>query len=541
MSAPAPDWSLLPSHPLEFFGLAEGFDERTLKRAYNRLIRQFKPERCPSEFQRIREAYERLSDELTFGATIGSSALSATGFHAAHAEPSAPPEFAAPRTDLAALLGESSPAEFRDRLRAIEDKTAREWGVLAVVEDELAPDDPLKLYDVLVEAIQATEGDLLSMLAAACREPLAPRDGLRLVQRLARLVENGLDPSYYYYLTAPLWIELVREAPFTKFAEVLEACRRKVGPQGFQGYVTLLIGTLRAGAYRADEEWLEEAIRTIAEVYNQLPQNLQYQVDVFDFLDQYRRNRGDFPHGSVLSGEIDRVLELIATGEEVAADRAFLELVTRLVEDPDEAHRSFPEWNETLGAAYRILAWYSSEVEERRGGDDVILEERETQRLALEFLNRLQKRTDRSLLGRLWGLCALGTIVAMAGVVLAVLGVAIVVTGEILAGASAIWLKVAGPVAVIALVGLTVFLWRRGVFRDLLVRVNEFFTRRIYRGQWRPDLIRFFEESHVSYGMLMELLPRVDSDRVSNVGAFAEHVSSDPSVALHSLALQFTE
>ena len=59
-SEPEADWSLLPHHPVQFFGLEDGFDNRQLKRAYNRLIRIYKPERSPAEFQRIRAAYEQL-------------------------------------------------------------------------------------------------------------------------------------------------------------------------------------------------------------------------------------------------------------------------------------------------------------------------------------------------------------------------------------------------------------------------------------------------------------------------------------------------
>ena len=61
-----PDWGLLPHDPEAFFDLDEGFDLRTLKRSYNRLLRRYKPEKFPDEFQRIRAAYEDLSDALRY-------------------------------------------------------------------------------------------------------------------------------------------------------------------------------------------------------------------------------------------------------------------------------------------------------------------------------------------------------------------------------------------------------------------------------------------------------------------------------------------
>src|SRR3954471_5593366 len=71
-----PDWSLLPRDPVRFFGLAEGFDRRELKRCYNQLIRRFKPEKHPQEFQRIRAAYEQLDSGIRYGLGVQFSANS---------------------------------------------------------------------------------------------------------------------------------------------------------------------------------------------------------------------------------------------------------------------------------------------------------------------------------------------------------------------------------------------------------------------------------------------------------------------------------
>ena len=38
-----------------------------MKRSFNRLLRQFKPERAPEEFQHIRAAYEQLDNSLRYG------------------------------------------------------------------------------------------------------------------------------------------------------------------------------------------------------------------------------------------------------------------------------------------------------------------------------------------------------------------------------------------------------------------------------------------------------------------------------------------
>ncbi len=62
-----PDWNLLPNQPEKFFGLSAGWSETDLKSAYGKLIRRFKPDRSPDEFQKIRRAYETLRDISQLG------------------------------------------------------------------------------------------------------------------------------------------------------------------------------------------------------------------------------------------------------------------------------------------------------------------------------------------------------------------------------------------------------------------------------------------------------------------------------------------
>src|SRR5262245_31227110 len=67
MNDEQPDWSLLPGDPFAFFGLNEAFEREDLRRSYGRLIKRFRPETHPQEFQRIRAAYEQLDTRLRYG------------------------------------------------------------------------------------------------------------------------------------------------------------------------------------------------------------------------------------------------------------------------------------------------------------------------------------------------------------------------------------------------------------------------------------------------------------------------------------------
>jgi hypothetical protein len=56
------DLNLWPHDPYELLGVEPGCDARSVRLAYTRLLRTYKPESAPEQFRRIREAYELLTD-----------------------------------------------------------------------------------------------------------------------------------------------------------------------------------------------------------------------------------------------------------------------------------------------------------------------------------------------------------------------------------------------------------------------------------------------------------------------------------------------
>ncbi|QDT65547.1 hypothetical protein [Calycomorphotria hydatis] len=61
------DVSQWPNDPRLLLGVDRHTDEKTLRRAYTKLIRKYKPEQYPEEFQRIRAAYEQLKQIIAYG------------------------------------------------------------------------------------------------------------------------------------------------------------------------------------------------------------------------------------------------------------------------------------------------------------------------------------------------------------------------------------------------------------------------------------------------------------------------------------------
>ncbi|MDB5336068.1 MAG: dnaJ 1 [Planctomycetaceae bacterium] len=64
------DW---PHDPCTLLGVPQDVDERSLKRAYTKLIRVYKPEHHPDKFARVREAYEQILQRIEYLAQFNDS------------------------------------------------------------------------------------------------------------------------------------------------------------------------------------------------------------------------------------------------------------------------------------------------------------------------------------------------------------------------------------------------------------------------------------------------------------------------------------
>lgn len=60
-----------PENVFELLGVPLGADEKTLKRAYQKLIKVYRPEQYPDEFRRIREAYDTAQSITEWMASVG--------------------------------------------------------------------------------------------------------------------------------------------------------------------------------------------------------------------------------------------------------------------------------------------------------------------------------------------------------------------------------------------------------------------------------------------------------------------------------------
>ena len=250
-SPDAPRWDLLPHDPVGFFDLAEGFDRRDLKRAYNRLLRVYKPEKFPAEFQRIRAAFEELDEDLRYhgGATRTRTPVpqdwktdTATP---TTSRPQAEPKPKRPR--LVDRLTSESPADLFAEVKQRPNKTPFEYYALALLSD-VVEKSPTGFAKWLIEGIAThrQDGALKQLLHDYFRGPTSGKALLKLLPLVAQAVRT----DDFYPLTEPAWQVVLDECPFEDFAQTFDRCEAELRDSHIIGRMAFLIQMLKTAMWR---------------------------------------------------------------------------------------------------------------------------------------------------------------------------------------------------------------------------------------------------------------------------------------------------
>lgn len=545
-----PNWESLPDRPDLFFGLSKGFDRRDLKRAYNGLIRRFKPESCPEEFKRIRAAFEELEARLRAKEVIRERQQEFPEWEGDVFDPGeiaeifSPAEPTPPAFPTLERLTVESIENVAAALAACADKGPREWCHLALIRDELDPDEPLVLFDTLLDGLRSVgiAPPLMGLLHAACQEPLEPEDSIELLKRLERLVLDD-DPrfgvNFYYFMSRPIWSGLSAKIPFDEFAEMLAGTRARLGDGTTDDYLGLLIELMPRLSFRADEPWLREASAFIEEHYHELPPWVQYEVVQFDWVAAYRDGREEFLNGEPAREKIDAVLELISNGKGQEAVRKLSELLAWIRAKPQRALDAFPvTQGKSLSHALDPLWWFGEEHAADLGG---LREHAKPDQVYFEvkgFAWLLEKSTDKSFLGIAWNLCALIWLAVYLGIV-GLLPLVVIVYSLTDAPAAA------GLLA-LGWVGLIAYCWASGMrvrrwFDYPASRLGIRFANSLYARRWRHEVMLSLGRTRFTLDEYRVNLSSIDEEGITNQHFLAELLEFDDGLALYSLALQFED
>jgi hypothetical protein len=381
MTDTIPDWELLPRHPAQFFGLNEGFNLQELRKAYAVLAKRFNPEVASLEFQRIRNAYETLNeqlryikptDELTINELLrlngseqdfGQSTLSTSKSSFESSKPeSAGQDWSRRTIDFLEGLSQKPASEVFHELKSREHKTAYDYFVLAIL-SEIDERDPLGFARWLLTGLSEFEND--SGLLGLLQQFLANRRSSAVDFDLVELISQSVQADKYYLLTTQLWLRLIREADFDDFQRALTSCESRLIDLGEYERSIFYLRLLRPAIWKADDNWLEEKYRQIDCVNQELPYWAQTELEFLDLLRTYRVRRAHFLRQGAVHARIDRAIVDFCTLDELNADRKFLEAQYLLAASPDDLLRDMPLNSPNCQFALNVWKWITQDVSHR--------------------------------------------------------------------------------------------------------------------------------------------------------------------------------
>jgi hypothetical protein len=374
MSDAEPRWDLLPHDPEQFFELPEDFDLGDLKRSYNRLIRRYKPEKHPAEFQQIRAAYERLNGALRYNISrMPTQPPRRPRQPQDKPPPPAPQEEPAPPEEEQTSPESpqaSDPEEFahekshEHQPQPAADRTSEHHDVEEVVRASLAPADPadaphetyarLKylehkseddyvtlalLADVVhPHAIAGHDESFLDWLLAGLgeyprswaitslvRQYLADERNPQIIAALLLRTVEVLPADRFQFVTEKAWDHLLREATFDEFRDCLDRCGAELGQAVDRAQLVFYVHILKFALWKADAEFLEQIFGTVEDHYHQLDRYAQGEFEMLALLRDYVAHRETFVARGPCCARIDQAMRDWCMLSEAAGDVSVLD------------------------------------------------------------------------------------------------------------------------------------------------------------------------------------------------------------------------
>ena len=336
-SQPVADWSLLPHDPVAFFDLPPEFERKTLKRRYNQFLRQFKPEKFPAEFQKIRAAYELLDGQLRYGASQQSDP---SAFQWSSSKPSS---HGSP-TDAENIEGRSAAAEITvpihqriekesveeifSELRERRGKSPFDYFAMALLSD-VATDDPSMFFKLILTGLQKhpEEHGLMNLLYEYLQQDIKPKQIPGVLKAVSQVVTN----QYFYFLTEKIWDVYLRQVEFDTWARLLEICESNLKDFRITGQLAFYLHILPAAIFKGDPKWIMSKFDLLNQAGTDVPRELETDLELVHQLLEYRRSTAK---DQSWSQEIHRAIACYFLQAGRKGDEAVIALQTYYAQNP---------------------------------------------------------------------------------------------------------------------------------------------------------------------------------------------------------------
>jgi hypothetical protein len=545
------DWNLLPHSTHAFFGLGKNFDRKDLKRKYNLLIRQFKPEKHPAEFQRIRAAYELLDNQLRYGTqvTLPSAMRQSYEWQTDETpvpnvvqEKLAPQELAKDqpkrKPSLPELLAQQPLAEVYQQLAKKSGKRPFDFYALAVMSD-IVEKEKLHFANWLLKGLAACPGDrgLMSLLYEYLRGPVPDAAMGGLLVATSKAIAN----DRFYAMTESLWQRYLRAKSFREFRATLEKCEANLRDVHIDCRLAFSIEILKSAIWSADLEWIEQVMLLIDENFERIPYHVQDDIDILQMLKRYIDQRSKFLSGHPMRQTIDRALRAYFMEDQAVGDREIIACQVQIAADPAGVLAAFPvDSEEDYSNLYILWNYAVGDVAERN-----LLEPPPQPDLnawisrGRALYERIERNINTSKAGALWKTASsiFGvSVVAFYFFTIVIIALTLTfITIEI----QAPWVT---PVLLLFSLPGGWFLAQWILKRFIVPRFESWSARRAtrcYQESSRIELAEFMQRSQFGYQQLKHLLFNCNITGLNTAQSTADHFQQDYGLGIYSMSLPF--
>ncbi len=375
-----PRWELLPHDPLGFFGLTGSFDRKALKQRYTELIRRYKPEKYPDEFQKIRAAFDQLDAWLRLGREQQADPAAGPGLFMEQDDLQEPidhficalPAPLQPEQErvlhLATRLESEEPSQLYQELEHRQRKSVQDYYALAVLSDLVEPGNRLAFPRWVLEGIKAFPQDraLAALLSETLRQTDFGDDNAAVLLQVSQVITT----DQFYYYTEPLWRRVIKREPGADFVAVLAQCEQNLRDHQIEARVAFYVRILRVALWHAPDPWITKSTAYMKEHHDQLSDELEYEMELNLQLARYRGVAHLFRDGSPERESIDGCIRAYCELEEEQAAEHVLRTQLALAAERRSLLDALPfDEVKDHSAAYEALRWITHASHVRLGID----------------------------------------------------------------------------------------------------------------------------------------------------------------------------
>ncbi len=552
------DWNLLPHRPVEFFGLAAGFDRQDLKRAYNRLLKLFKPDKCPAEFQKLRAAYEDLDASLRYGRPPQSSStmFPVSGFNdpeitAAIDDPTTnslgvPREIVdsklQQREHLLAQLESMPASELYLELKNNKSSTPFDYFSLAILSDAVHEPSEMMFLNWLLIGIKKHPGEpaLIRLLHTYLHSnQIEDADLPKVLVTISKIITT----DRFYYFTETLLDRLCATASWHDFEQVLTTCRSNINDHLVRCSTVFTCHLLRMAAWRAPLASAERLLQYVEENAEYLGSLMEYELEFNTQLIEYIRVRERFVARGDLCRMIDHALRTFCLSPGDSGDREIIACQIHLSQHPEQLCKEFPFPADDDDARIASWLWACEEVHDRLETELAPVNPGHLPGVTLKLLQQIDKTFPASQL-QLYNMVRVGLVCVGYGLSLSV-AIAIFLTSLSFSVAKTKYLDaVTWMFVFLCVLFVIVFhfvIKPRTVDRWMASYLYRLVCRH-YSDWWRPMIGRFHAATHSSFHDLRAASIQVIQSQHGQLNVstwFAQLYSGDFAMLLYASAVRF--